>query len=59
MNGSFMTRAPTKHKHFHGIVAAHAMSPVVCFLESDVRFYIVVGDPNIFEPGVYVFQRWR
>ena len=56
MDRSFLTRSPTNDKHLSGFVTTNAMTPVITFLETKVRFEIILGDVDVGKPGIDLFQ---
>ncbi len=59
VNRRLLARSPADHQHLNRIIAAHAMAPVISFLESDVRLQIDIENLYAGKPGIYLLQRWH
>lgn len=59
MNRRFLSGPPTNDQHFDRFVTTNSMTPVVAFLESDIRLQIELGDLDCRKPGSYLFERRR
>src|ERR1041385_3168416 len=59
VNRRLLAWAPADHQHLDGCVAAHAMAPVIAFLETEVRFEIVIDYLDTRDPFVQLCERWR
>ena len=57
MNRRFLSGPPTKDQHLDCVVATNAVSPVVAFLESDIRLQLELGDLDCRKPGSYFLER--
>ena len=51
-----MPRSPTNDEHLSSFVTTNAMTPVITFLETKVRFEIILGDVDVGKPGIDLFQ---
>ena len=56
MDRSFLPRSPTNDEHLSSFVTTNAMTPVITFLETKVRFEIILGDVDVGKPGIDLFQ---
>lgn len=47
VNRRLLARPPTNHEHFDRFIATNSMTPVITFLESDVRLKITIHDLDV------------
>jgi hypothetical protein len=50
---------PADHEHFNSFIAANTMSPIIAFLEPEVRAQIVVENLDARKPGMYLSEGRR